>query len=99
MQKARSSGYQPTYGKSKNKTQYSQCWLRELEQQQCTNCGISLSWMESEGYTPLKVTVQNNTTGDTEIININLDELLGPHGSSASEDEINTLKYDAVHQR
>ena len=47
--------------------------------------------MDSEGYTPLQVTVQNNTTGDTEIININSDELLGPHGSSASEDEVNTL--------
>ena len=66
MQKAQSSGYRPTRGKSKNKTKR---WLRELKQQQFTKCGSSLVWMESEGYTPLNVTVQNNKTGDTEIIN------------------------------
>lgn len=81
MQKAQSSGYQPTREKSKNKSQYSQRWVRELKQQQRTKCSSSLAWLESEGYTVLKVTVQNNKTGDIEIINISSEELLGPQGS------------------
>ena len=91
MQKAQSSGYQPTRGKSKNKSQYSQRWVRKMKQQQRTKCSSSLAWLESEGYTVLKVTVQNNTTGSTEVININPEELFGPQGSLASEKDVDIL--------
>lgn len=91
MQKAQSSGYQPTRGKSKNKSQYSQRWVRKMKQQQRTKCSSSLAWLESEGYTVLKVTVQNNTTGSTEVININPEELFGPQGSLPSEKDVDIL--------
>ena len=91
IQKAKSSGFKSTRGKSKNKTQYSQRWLREMKKQRHTKCSSSLAWLESEGYTALKVTVKNNATDDTEIINMDTDELLGPQGSSATEDEVDLL--------
>ena len=61
------------------------------QQQQRTKCSSSLAWLESEGYTVLKVTVQNNTTGSTEVININSEELFGPQGSLASEKDVDIL--------
>ena len=62
-----------------------------MKKQWHTKCRSSLAWLESEGYTAQKVTVKNNTTDDTEIINIDSDELLGPQGSSATEDEVDLL--------
>ena len=91
IQKAKSRGFKSTRGKSTKKTQYSQRWLRALKKQWHTECSNSLDWLESEGYTAMKVTVKNNTTNDIEIININSDELLGPQGSSATEEEVDLL--------
>ena len=39
----------------------------------------------------MKVTVKNNTTNDIEIIDMNSDELLGPQGNSATEEEVDLL--------
>ena len=91
VQKAKSRGFKSTRGRSKNKTQYSQRWLREIKKQQHTKCSSSLAWLENEGYTALKVTVKNNATDDVEIININSNTLFGPQGSSATEDEVDLL--------
>ena len=91
IQKTKNRGFKSTHGKSTKKTQYSPRWLRAMKKQRHTKCSSSLAWLESEGYTAMKVTVKNNTTNDIEIIDMNSDELLGPQGNSATEEEVDLL--------
>ena len=65
--------------------------MHKVKQQQCIKCSSSLAWLKDEGYTLLKVAVQNNTQGSTEVININPKELFGPQGSLASEKDVDIL--------
>ena len=52
---------------------YSKRHERRLKRQRIDQCSKSLCWLEEEGFTPVEIVVQNETTEDFETICINRD--------------------------
>lgn len=57
-------------GRSRTKSfeDYSQSHQRRLKRKQAADCELSLNWLHLEGFTPSKLEVLNNTTGEVETI-------------------------------
>ena len=51
---------------------------------------MSLSWLQLEGYTPARLEVLNNETGEVEMVTLAKD-ILGNDEESISNDDINIL--------
>ena len=56
---------------------------RRLKRKWAADCEISLNWLHLEGFTPSKLELLNNTTGEAETIQLATD-ILGPDAHSAT---------------
>ncbi len=73
-----------TRGRSRTKSHQ-----RRLKRQQSESCKTTLSWLELEGYTPLKVEVLNQATGCAETLTLG-PNIVGPE-ESVSQDELDII--------
>ena len=73
-------------GRSRTKSfeDYSQSHQRRLKRKRAAECELSLNWLHLEGFTPSKLEVLDNTTGE-ETIHLATD-ILGPHAHSATRE-------------
>lgn len=81
-------------GKRRSMEDYSDRHLRRLKKARQSSCAASLSWLEREGYEPLKVVVRNKQTDATETLQIGSHEsehLLGQTGDSVTSDKLDML--------
>ena len=72
---------------------YSQSHQHRLKRKRAADCELSLNWLHLEGFTPSKLEVLNNTTGEVETIHLATD-ILGPDAHSATQEDfelINTV--------
>ena len=79
LHKAKHSGFRTTRGPSRTKSssEYTKRHQRRLKQQRRENCGDSLAWLQTEGYTATELTIRNDQTGDAETIKFDTQALLG----------------------
>ena len=87
VQKARANGYQPTRGHSRVKSP-SKCTTRHqrnLKRKRLDSCSESLSWLEAEGYTPTRIEVRNDKTGETELLQLHPNSLLDTEETISEE--------------
>ena len=69
--------------RTKSFEDYSQSHQRRLKRKRAADCEISLNWLHLEAFTPSKLELLNNTTGEAETIQLATD-ILGPDAHSAT---------------
>ena len=57
-----------------------------MKRQRASNCEMSLSWLQLERYTPARLEVLNNKTGEVEMVTLSKD-ILGNDEESISNDD------------
>lgn len=86
-----------TRGKKRLSDSYSDRQIRRFKKQRTLSCSASLAWLESEGYIPLELTVQNKDTGNVERLILNqelCEEVFGQKDVSDEEiDKINIIIF------
>ena len=93
LQKAKSEGFQPTHGHTINKSpsDYSQRHQRNLRQQRSAKCASSLAWLNAEGYSVMKVTLHDNSSGEITTLDMPSANLLGPQKDPPTDTELDKL--------
>ncbi len=80
--------------RTKSMDDYSVSHLRRLKRQRTASCATSLSWMDGEGYTPIRLEVRNNITGDIESVTLDQGDseaILGPDAASIRESDLDII--------
>lgn len=98
LQKAQSGGFQVTRGhtRTKSPSDYSQRHQRNLRHQRSAKCASSLAWLNAEGYSVMKVTLHDNSSGETTTLDMPSANLLGPQEDLPADrelDELNMMLY------
>ena len=98
LQKAQSDGFQPTRGHTRTKSpfEYSQRHQRNLRQQRSIKCASSLAWLNAEGYSVMKVTLHDDSSGEITTLDMPSANLLGPQEDPPADtelDELNMMLY------
>ena len=65
---------------------YSQSHQCRLKRKRAADCELSLNWFHLEGFTPSRLEVLNNTTGEVETIHLATD-ILSPDAYSATQED------------
>ena len=90
LRTATADGFCSTRGKKRSCTEYSKSHLRRLKRQRASNCEMSLSWLQLEGYTPARLELVNNETREVHMVALSKD-ILGNDEESISTDDIDIL--------
>ena len=71
------------------------CHQRNLKRKRLDSCSESLSWLETEDYTPTRVKVRNSKTGETELLQLDSNCLLDTDKTISEEQEniVNMFLY------
>ena len=98
LQKAQSDGFQPTRGHTRTKSpfEYSQRHQQNLRQQWSIKCASSLAWLNAEGYSVMKVTLHDDSSGEITTLDMPSASLLGPQEDPPADtelDELNMMLY------
>ena len=93
IQKAQSSGFQPTrgYTRTKSPSEYSICHQYNLKHQRTEKCASSLAWLKAEGYSVMQVTLRDDNTGEITTIDMPTANLLSPQQDPPADTELDTL--------
>ena len=76
--------------KRRDETEYSQSHQRRLKRRRVNSCELSLRWLQMESYTPTKLELIKNSTGEAETLQLAQD-ILGPEGDTLTQDDLDMI--------